>query len=137
MGLLDSYDVTNAPPIPIARLTWAGPLTVFTSIVAVHSVRLVVLRLPGIRVKSSMFGVTAVTADTAVLCTIAVGAFAVVSAFHDDAIRRFRWIAFGALLASFLPLINAEAGSAATAVGVAAMHVAAYVPCVTLLPWTI
>ena len=83
-----------------------------------------------------MFRVTPVTVDTAVLCTIAVTVFGLVSAFHDDAIRRFRWIAFGALLASFLPLINAETGSAATALGVAAMHVAAYVPCVTLLPWT-
>jgi hypothetical protein len=62
--------------------------------------------------------------------------FGLLSAFHDDAIRRFRWIAFGALLVSFLPLIAApEFGNVATAFGVAAMHVAAYLPCVTLLPW--
>jgi len=69
------------------------------------------------------------------LCTIAVVVFGFVSAFHDDAIRRFRWIASGALLASFLPLVHApQIGDVPTLVGVAAMHVAAYVPCVTLLP---
>src|SRR3954464_14675908 len=136
MGLLDADAVTQAPEVATGRLAWAGPLTVMTSIATVHLVRQVVIRLPHIRAGSVVFGIVAVTADTAILCTIAVLVFGLLSAFHDDAIRRFRWIAFAALLVSFLPLVHFPAlGNAATAVGVAAMHVAAYVPCVTLLPW--
>lgn len=136
MGLLDADSVTEAPAVAIGRLAWAGPLTVVTSIAAVHLVRQVVMRLPHIRAEAAVFGIVAVTADTAVLCTIAVVTFGLLSAFHDNAIRRFRWIAFGALLASFLPLVHfPELGNVPTAVAVASMHVAAYVPCVTLLPW--
>jgi hypothetical protein len=107
-----------------------------TSIGAVHMVRQVVRRLPHVRRDSIAFGVIPATADTAVLCTIAVVVFGLLSALHDDPIRQFRWIAFGALLASFLPLVAApEIGGIATAFSVAAMHLAAYLPCVTLLPW--
>jgi uncharacterized membrane protein len=136
MGLLDADPVSDPGGVAVGRIVWAGPLTVITSIAAVHLVRQVVIRLPHIRRGSAAFGVIAVTADTVVLCTIAVVVFGLLSAFHDDSIRRFRWIACGALLVSFLPLIHApEIGNIPTAFGVAAMHVAAYVPCVTVLPW--
>lgn len=136
MGLLDSDQVTALPAVEIGRVAWAGPLTIVTSIAAVHSVRQVVIRLPHIRLESVALRTVAVTADTAILCTIAVLVFGVLSALHDRPIRRFRWIALGALLASFLPLVfDAEIGNVPTVIGVAAMHVAAYVPCVTLLPW--
>src|SRR5215471_3297689 len=136
MGLLDPDDVTSAPAVAIARIVWAGPLTVIASVAAAHVVRQIVIRLPHVRGGAAPFSVIAVTADTVVLCSIAVGLFALISAFHDDAIRRFRWIAFGALLVSFLPLISfPELGNVPTTLGVGAMHVAAYIPCVTLLPW--
>ena len=136
MGLLDADPVSAAPAVAAGRLAWAGPLTVLTSIGAAHGVRQIVIRLPHIYLRSVALGIVAVTADTAILCTIAVIVFGLVSAFHDDPVRRFRRIAFGALLASFLPLLYApELGNVPTALGVAAMHVAAYVPCVTLLPW--
>ena len=136
MGLLDADHLTTTPDVETGRIVWAGPLTVITSIAAVHVVRQIVTRLPSIRPGSVAFGVIAVTADTAVLCTIAVVVFGLLSGFHDDATRRFRWIAFGALLVSFLPLLNApDIGNFPTVLGVAAMHVAAYLPCVTLLPW--
>jgi len=136
MGLLDADRVASTPAVEAGRIVWAGPLTVITSIGAVHLVRQVVVRLPHVRAGAVAFGTIAVTVDTAVLCTIAVGVFALISAFHDDAIRRFRWIALGALLVSFLPLLaGPDIGNVPTALGVAAMHVAAYVPCVTMLPW--
>jgi len=136
MGLLDADHASELPAVETARIAWAGPLTVMTSIAAVHIVRQVVMRLPHVRSGSVAFGVIAVTADTALLCTIAVIIFGLLSAFHDDAVRRFRWIAFGALLVSFLPLVAApEIGGVATVMAVGAMHVAAYAPCVTLLPW--
>jgi hypothetical protein len=136
MGLLDADPVRDAPAVAIGRIAWAGPLTVIASLASVHLVRQVVIRLPHIRSSSPVFGIVPVTADTVILCTIAVVIFGLISAFHDDAIRRFRWIAFGALLMSFLPLVHfPELGNVATAVAVGSMHVAAYVPCVTLLPW--
>ena|SRR5256885_1299245 len=135
MGLLDRDPLAEAPTVEIGRIAWAGPLTVLTSLAAVHLVRQVVIRLPHVRPRSVAFGLVAVTADTAILCSIAVVVFTLVSAFHDNAVRRFRWIAFGALLVSFLPLVHTpEIGNVATVFAVGAMHVAAYLPCVTLLP---
>ena len=136
MGLLDADPVDEASDVAVGRILWAGPLTILMSVAAVHLVRQVVIRLPHIHSGSAVFGIVAVTADTAILCTIAVVTFGLLCAFHDDGIRRFRWIAFGALLVSFLPLVHFPAlGNVPTAVAVASMHVAAYVPCVTLLPW--
>ena len=136
MGLLDPDPVTNAPAVEVGRIAWAGPLTVMTSIAAVHLVRQVVIRLPHIQVASPALRIVPVTADTIILCSIAVVVFTLVSAFHDNPVPRFRWMAFGALLMSFLPLVNAgPIADAPTAFGIGAMHVAAYVPCVTLLPW--
>jgi hypothetical protein len=136
MTLLDPERANGTAAVETRRIAWAGPLTVLTSIAAVHMVRQVVMRLPDVRRDSIAFGAVAATADTAVLCTVAVIVFGLLSAFHDEPVRRFRWIAFGALLASFLPLVAApEIGGTATAFSVASMHVAAYLPCVTLLPW--
>jgi hypothetical protein len=136
MGLLDTNGVDVGPTVALGRLVWAGPLTVATSLAAVHAVRQVVLRLPHIQTGSPALRVVPVTADTVILCSIAVAVFALVTAFHDDGIRRFRWIAFGALLASFLPLVHAgPIADAPTALGIGSMHVAACIPCVTLLPW--
>ena len=136
MALLDAEAVADGSVVAIGRIVWAGPLTALTSLAAVHLVRQVVMRLPLVRAESVAFKVVPVTVDTALLCTIAVVVFGLVSAFHDDPVRKFRWIAFGALLVSFLPLVHApEIGDVPTVFGVGAMHVAAYGPCVTLLPW--
>jgi len=135
MGLLDSDAVDAAPTVALGRLVWAGPLTVLASLAAVHLVRQVVLRLPHIQTGSPALRVVPVTADTVILCSAAVVVFILVAASHDDGVRRFRWIAFGALLASFLPLVHAgPLADMPTAFSIGSMHVAAYVPCVTLLP---
>jgi len=136
MALLDADAVGAAPEVALSRIAWAGPLTVVTSLAAVHGVRQIVLRLPHIQAGSPALRVVPVTADTVILCSIAVIVFALTAAFHDNPIPRFRWVAFGALLASFLPLVNAgPIADLPTAIAIGSMHVAAYVPCVTLLPW--
>ena len=136
MALLDTDSVDPGPAVALGRISWVGPLTVLTSLAAVHLVRQVVLRLPRMQTGSPALRGVPVSIDTILLCSIAVAVFTIVGAFHDDAVRRFRWIAFGALLVSFLPLVNAgPIADAPTAFGIGAMHVAAYVPCVTLLPW--
>lgn len=129
----------NAPMIAFERLRWAGPLTIITSLAAVHLVRVLVIHIPGVRAQSMALGWIAPTADTVILVTIAVGVFAYLSAFSDRPVRAWRHVAFGALLMSFLPLLMMGRGplfgNAVSAVAVGLMHVAAYVPCVTLLPW--
>lgn len=136
MALLEAGGDTKTPSVDVGRIAWAGPLTVVTSVAAVHAVRLIVIRLPHVNTAFVGFGVVPASADTIVLCSIAVIVFALLGAFHDDGIRRFRWIAFGALLVSFLPLmVTPEIANVPSALAVAAMHVAAYVPCVTLLPF--
>src|SRR4051794_7577068 len=87
------------------RLLWVGPLTVLTSIAAVSAVRLLVIRIPGVNADSVALRWIAPTADTAILCTMAVLVFAGIHAFHDAPVRQFQRVAFGALLASFLPLL--------------------------------
>ncbi len=140
MTILDS-DVDAAaqgPIVAIERLLWAGPVTVVTSIAAVLAARLLVIRIPGVRSDSVSLGWIAPTADTAILVTLAVIVFAGITASADQPVRTFRRVAFGALLVSFLPLLivgrRAPFGNDATAVALAILHVAAYVPCVTLLP---
>ena len=138
MSLLDADQVDASAPVALGRVAWAGPLTIITSLAGVHVVRQIVLRLPHIQTGSPALRLVPVTVDTLILCSMAVIVFTLVCAFHDDAVRRFRWIAFAALLVSFLPLVNASGiADGPTGVGIGAMHVAACLPCVTLLPWTV
>jgi hypothetical protein len=137
-ALLQADEAAVAPVVATERLLWVGPLTVCTSIAAVLAVRLVAIRIPGVRTGSVTVGWTAPAVDTAILCTVAVVVFAGICAFHDQPLRQFQRVAFGALLASFLPLLiiakGGLGGNGPTAVALAAMHLAAYVPCVTVMP---
>jgi hypothetical protein len=140
MTLLDS-DTSAAdtgPIVAIGRLLWAGPLTVIASVAAVLLVRLLVIRIPGVRSDATPLGLIAPTIDTVILISIAVVVFVQFCAFSDDPVRRFRRVALGALLVSFIPLVvtgrGPMIGGLPTTLALAAMHVAAYVPCVTLMP---
>jgi hypothetical protein len=134
----DAMPTVRTPVIAIERLLWVGPLTVLTSIAAVLAVRLLIVQVPGVRRDSVSMGWIAPTADTAILCTMAVFVFAGIAAFHDNPVRQYRRLAFGALLVSFLPLLIVGSGglygNVPTAIALAAMHIAAYVPCVTVMP---
>ncbi len=136
--------VTMTPAISPGRLMWAGLVTVFTSVVAVHVVRLAALSM--ITVASDALPLPLwwfpVTADTVLFCGLGVVVFAVIDGFVDaHPLRTYRLVASGALLVSFLPLLivsrGAFGGNLSIAVAVGAMHVAAYLPCVTLLPYLI
>jgi len=133
--ILDEDAAEAAAPLRLSRVAWAGPLSVVTSLAGVHAVRYIGLQMPGVRRDSFALGWTAVTADTVVLCTLAVIVFTLTCAFYDRPFPRFRFIASGALLVSFLPILaTPQIGNLQTIATVGAMHVAAYVPCVTLLP---
>jgi len=134
-------ETTDAPVVATERLLWVGPLTILTSIVAVHVVRLAaltVVRVPEGSPMSVSLGWIAPTADTIILCSLAVIVFAIIASFSDDPLRTFQYVAGGALLVSFLPaLIMAPRGmngSVSVIVTLILMHIAAYVPCVTMMP---
>jgi hypothetical protein len=139
MALLDmaSAPTDEASVLATERLLWAGAVTVLTSIAAVLLVRLLVIRIPGVRGDSTAFGLVAPTIDTIILVSLAVLVFAGISISSDYPVRTFRRVAFGALLVSFVPLLVAlppMLGGPPAAFALMMMHIAAYVPCVTLLP---
>ena len=140
MTLLDTATSTtdDASVLATERLLWAGPVTVLTSIATVLLVRLLVIHIPGVRADSTPLGLIAPTIDTTILVSMAMLVFAGLSASSDYPVRTFRRVAFGALLVSFVPLIvvgrGPMIGGLPTALALGSMHIAAYIPCVTLLP---
>jgi hypothetical protein len=133
----DASAAHEAGIVATERLLWVWPLTVLTSIAAVLLVRLFVIRIPGVRGDSTPFGLIAPTVDTTILVSLAVLVFAAISAASDYPVRTFRRVAFGALLVSFGPLLVAlppMLGGPPAAFALMMMHIAAYIPCVTLLP---
>jgi len=136
----------------IQRLLWLGPMTVLASIGAVLTVRLVALVLLSSAPTFGPLTLGAAIVDTAVLVTMAVVVFYRITAYgiipgplrilagrrayETDRGRLYRLIAFRVLLVSFLPdvviaLAHPENWTHATAL--AAMHVAAWAVCVSLL----
>ena len=137
--ILDGNDTgVSAPPVVATeRLFWVGPITVLTSLAAVHVVRLIALTRADVAPASPMrvsLGWIAPTADTVILCSLAVLVFAMVGGFSDDPFRAFQRVALGALLVSFLPIVMMMHGNAGVMLTLGAMHLAAYIPCVTLMP---
>jgi hypothetical protein len=141
--LIGTTDVLAAEPdLATGRLLWAGPLTVLTSVVLVQVVRVSTLTLvavpPGTPMSVALRWI-APTADTVILCGLAVLVFALLASFSDHPLRTFQRVAFGALVMSFLPLLIIGSrdlnGQLSLGLTLAAMHVAAYLPCATLLPW--
>jgi hypothetical protein len=137
--ILDSAaPVLTGPGLVSGRLIWAGPLTVLTSVVAMHAVRLAATAALGFapgHLPVPLVWIPA-TADTVIFCGLGVVAFAIVDGFFDgNPVRNYRLVAFAALLVSFLPILMMFGRNRSLALAVALMHVAAYLPCVTLLPW--
>jgi len=85
-------------------MVWLGPLTILSSIAAVLATRqvgLVIVRRPS---RFDMLGAGPSILDTAVLVTIAMFVFAsIASSNAERPRRRYRVVAFVALLVSFLP----------------------------------
>ncbi len=128
-----------AAPVVVAidRLLWVGPLSIATSLVCVHAVRLIAINLMTLP-SATPLGWIAPTADTVILCGLAIVVFLMVAGFADDGRRSWQLVAFGALMVSFIPLLTVvgigRERSTEIAATLACMHIAAYIPCVTLLP---
>lgn len=85
-------------------MTWLGPLTIASAVIAVLATRRVALLIITRPPRFDMLSVGPSILDTAVLVTIAMFVFAgVASSTAARPRRRYRAIAFIALLVSFLP----------------------------------
>jgi hypothetical protein len=86
------------------RMIWLGPLTVISSVLAVLATRHVALLIITRPPRFDMLSVGPSILDTAVLVTIAMFVFAsIASSGAPSPRRRYRIIAFVALLVSFVP----------------------------------
>jgi hypothetical protein len=86
------------------RMVWLGPLTILSAIAAVLATRRVGLLIVTRPTRFDMLGAGPAIFDTAVLVTIAIFVFAsIASSSAETPRRRYRVVAFVALLVSFLP----------------------------------
>ena len=125
--------------VHLRRPIWAGPITVLASIAAVLIVRAVAIVLLHPEPKFLPLTILPVVFDTTVLVSLAVLVFGAVVRFASNPIRKYHYIAAGALLVSLLPdvaLAKSHLFGATWpyAFALMAMHVAAWAVCVTLLP---
>ena len=85
-------------------MLWLGPLTILSSIAAVLATRHVGILIVRRPTRFDMLGAGPSILDTAVLVTIAIFVFAAIaSSSAEKPRRRYRAVAFAALLVSFLP----------------------------------
>jgi len=138
--------------VRVHRLLWLGTITVLASIAAVLVIRAVALATLTPDPTFGPLTFVAVVVDTAVFVTMAVLVFyritahgiipgplrmlAGQSAFVTDRCALYRVIAFRVLLVSFLPdmvIAMAHPEQRLYALALAAMHIAAWAVCVSLL----
>jgi len=87
-----------------SRMLWLGPLTIVSSIAGVLATRRVGLLIVPRPPRFDMLSVGPSILDTFILVTIAIFVFAgIVSSAAERPRRRYRLVAFVALLISFLP----------------------------------
>jgi len=119
------------------RLVWVGPLTIVCANVAVLTVRHVALMLVTPPVRFAPLGVGPAVIDTTILVSAGILVFVVIAANAANPYRLYRWIAFVALLVSWIPdmLLPGRWPSATwpLAMSLMAMHVAAWWATVTIL----
>ena len=119
------------------RLLWAGPLTIVAAIAAVLLVRRAALLVIDLPQRFAPLAVFPPIIDTFVLVAAAVIVFAFVAGTTGNPLRRYRRIAFAALLVSFIPdlMLPGRWPSATWPLAgvLMTMHVAAWWVTVTLL----
>jgi hypothetical protein len=132
---------------PLSRILWVGPLTVLASIAAVVAVQLLAVVLLSPPSRFALLGQNLVQIQalrrssvpiifTGMLVSVAVLVFAIVCREAIHPLRTYNRIALAVLLVSFIPDVAAAMSSAfgwPLAMVFMVMHVAAWVPCVTIL----
>jgi hypothetical protein len=133
------FETERVPrPLSIRRLLWLGPLTVFASIAVVLLIRVVAVAVLHPAPTFMPLRVLPPILDTAVLVIWAVIVFVALDRFTSDPTHKFKSIARGVLLLSFVPDIALAKwqlwGATWTYVVVLMlMHVGAWAACVTVL----
>jgi hypothetical protein len=136
----------------LARLIWIGPLTVAGSIAAVLAVRFLAVAAVHPEPGFMPLTVTPAIVDTAALVSLAVFVFHQMMAgrplprpvlgllgwrfFASDPVRAYRSIAARVLVVSFLPdiaIVVMQPEKWSYALALAAMHIAAWAVCVSIL----
>jgi hypothetical protein len=117
------------------RMLWLGPLTILCSVAAVLATRRVGLLIVPRPPRFDMLSIGPSVIDTAVLVTIAMFVFSgIASSGASRPRRRYRFVAFAALLVSFLPDVLLLRGAPWPPVAILmAEHVAAWLVTVELL----
>ena len=131
--------MSNPPVLQLRRLFWAGPLTVFASIVGVLVVRILAVLILHPNPEPISLGWMAPTIFTLVLVTGGVLVFVVAARFAKNPIRTYQVIAFVFLLISFLPDVGFARSTMpganwASAIALMIMHIVAWAITVTMLP---
>lgn len=126
----------------LRRLYWVGPAAVATSVLAVSTVQAVAVQLlsPLPRFSEAILTSNEPPIVTAILVSAAVVVFAVCVHLAADPLRRYRQIALGALLISFVPnvlaaLLLKPAADWPSMIALMVMHVTAWAVTVTMLTW--
>lgn len=121
-----------------SRMVWLAPLTIATSVLAVLAVREVAVRVvhpdPGFLPLTTAPPIL----DTFLGCVGAILVFAMM-VDSSDSVRRYRWVAAGVLVLSFIPDVllatsHDMGGGWPEASFLMIMHVVVWTICVTLLP---
>jgi len=125
--------------LKLVRLIWAGPLTVFTSVVAVLLVRIIAVTILHPDVSFAPLALKPPIIDTVILATGAVLVFLAFGLWSSNPVRLYRIIAAGVLTVSLTPAVALAVrhwfgGTWPEAFALMAMHVAVWALCVTLLP---
>jgi hypothetical protein len=126
--------------VKVARLYWVGPLSVATSVLAVLAVQFIATRIlsPLPRFSQAVMSSTEPAIVTATLVSAAVLVFALTVRWATDPLRKYRQIARGALLVSFVPnvaagLLMRPAVDWPSMMALMAMHVVAWAVTVSML----
>jgi hypothetical protein len=124
--------------LPMRRLIWIAPLTVFVSVAAVLFVRVIAVAVLHPAPTFAPLGLWPPIFDTAVLVTWAVIVFAGMVRFASDPLRKFKIVSVCVLVFSFVPDITLAmwhwfGGTWTYAFALMTMHVAAWAVCVTVL----
>lgn len=96
--------------IVLRKLIWVGPLTIVTAAIANLIIRTIAVSIFGIPETFQYLQVPTVIGGTVVYLILALLAFMLVSRFALRPINFYRWLAFVALIVSFLAPIMALTG---------------------------
>ena len=126
--------------VSLTRLYWVGPLSITTSVLAVLTVQLIVVKVlsPLPRFSQAVLASTEPAIVTAVLVSGAVLVFVMCVHLAADPLRTYRQIAVGVLLLSFVPnvaaaLLMRPAVDWTSMIALMSMHVVAWAVTVSML----